>query len=176
MKINGIIFILALLWPAVSQARVLSCDSEIWSPETCRPFIQAFETDPYSYLSHTIKTVSAAKIAIVSGANRGKVPLWNSQFWNIVDRASELTGYIESQIDDRELIRVIDPSNKQVFETSIFSGCYYMRDDVAPEDVPKCTAFLEPAARKFYLAMNAYEAICGETEIASACPALKDFY
>lgn len=159
-----------------SEAAVVSCNSEVWSPEVCAPMTSAFKKDPYSYLSHITKTTSAANIAIISGANRGLVPVWNTQFWNVIGRAGELSGFVQSQIQDPRKVTVKDPHSNRTEETSAFSGCYFLRDDVIDTDVKICDEFLEPAARIFYLAMSAYEALCEDAEDASKCPALEKFY
>lgn len=136
----------------------------------------AFTKDPYSFLEFTTKTLSAAKIAIVSGANRGLVPNWNEKLWDVVGRADELTGFIEAQKEDPRRVHVKDPGSSNIEETSVFGGCYYLRDLVIKQDEGTCEAYLNPAVREFYVGMRAYKALCGNAEEAPVCVALAVFY
>lgn len=170
------LFLVLAFLPGLASADVVRCKSEIWSPEECAPLIESFKKDPYPYLSHITKTVAAAKVAIVSGANRGLVPTWNDKFWNVMMRADELSGFLEAQGEDPRRVSVKDPGSNQIEETSVYSGCYFLRDLVIEKDVATCESFLAPAARLFYLGMSSYEALCGATDEAPQCEALAPFY
>lgn len=168
-------FLLAFL-PMLANAELVSCDSEIWNSESCTPMINSFKKDPYPYLIHITKTLDAAKIAIISGANRGLVPTWNETLWEIVTRANELSGYIEAQKEDPRRIRVKDTGFNNIEETSAFSGCYFLRDMVIVQDDAACGEYLAPAVMNFYVGMRAYKKLCGDAEEARNCEALAVFY
>jgi hypothetical protein len=173
--VKKLLVILAFV-PAISRADVVSCNSEIWSPSACAPFIESFKQDPYPYLSYITKTLAAAKVAIVSGANRGLVPSWNEKLWDVIGRSNELSGFLQAQNEDPRRVMVKDPNSEQVLEVSVFAGCYYSRDEVIAKDISTCDEFLAPASRMFYLGMRAYAAICDSSEEAQNCKALADFY
>ena len=68
--------LLSVVCPSIyAHAGVVGCQSAIWDPDACRPMITAFKKDPYPYLAQIAKTVSAASIAIQSGATRGLATL-----------------------------------------------------------------------------------------------------
>jgi hypothetical protein len=163
-------------FPILAHAEVVDCRNEIWNQDACTLMITAFKRDPYPYLTLVTKTVSAASIAIQSGASRGLVASWNDKMWDVIVHSNSLTGYLEAQKQDPRQVRVKDPYSANPENVPAFSGCYFLRDLVIDDDNDICDTFLEPTARQFYLAMAAFNSLCGNVSEARKCEALAPYY